>query len=131
MKQMKKEKYYTLTWKKLVDGWPESTGCIVSSNYKLMDTIDRIFNTSGEFSSEYLKLASKYKIKSNHNDYHFIRNTDDYEKIIEEMTPVKAIRRFKKEQNDLRKVDKFLTPEKVAELKNLFKNWEEAYKRSY
>ncbi len=121
---MEQVKYKIVAWKKKVNGWPESTGCVIDENFSVVDTIDMIFE-KGEFSPETIEKKIKYKIKGTTfgktQDYWHVRNTNDYGKITKVLTPEEACQIHKEECEMLDNISNFLTPEKGQELLNLLK----------
>jgi hypothetical protein len=112
-------KYIFISWHKIVDGYPESTGCVVNSDTnEIVSIIDRIFHvTTGEFSDEMLKSKEKYNLNlatlGENKDYFFASGTD--------ITPEEAVEDYLEKLKVEKEISDFLTDDVVDELLKLFK----------
>jgi len=109
-------KYVLVTYDKTVDGYPEKTAIIVN-NDKIIDSIDLLFNR-GEYSEEAKNKMSKYNISGKtvadeEKDLYMVGGID--------ITQEEALKLYLNEIETVKRINKFLTPEKEEELINLFK----------
>ena len=106
-----------LIWKKLVNGWPEFTGCIIDNKFKVLEPIDIVFGKGGEYSQSTNDVIKKYSAKGPEI---VVTAKDKKDFPTEEITPEEAAKRFKQDRDDVKKIKKFLTPEKTAEILAMF-----------
>ena len=108
------DKYIMIMYNKMIDGYPEKTAIIVDSMNNIVDNIDLLF-TEGEYSDEALSKMQQYNIAgktvANGKDLYMYDITDQTE----------ALDKYIDEVETTQKINKFLTPEKQAELIDLFK----------
>lgn len=110
-------KYILISYNKIVNRYPESTGIIIDSNNNIVDNIDLLF-TMGEYSEEAKSKFEKYDISGKtigpDKDHYFVSNDNDISK-------EEALKKYMSQVDISKRADKFLTPEKQDELINLFK----------
>ena len=113
-------------WSTKDGNYSRKIGCIFDVDYNLLDTIDNVFNRSGNWSDELINKCNKHGIlKIKGENYEVIANsTDTYPIVVDEMTPEEAILRIKNDDDDMKSLSDWITPEKEAELINLFKRKE-------
>ena len=108
------DKYIMIMYNKMIDGYPEKTAIIVDSMNNIVDNIDLVF-TKGEYSEDTQSKMKQYNIAgktvANGKDLYMYDVTDQTE----------ALDKYIDEVETTQKINKFLTPEKQAELIDLFK----------
>ncbi len=109
-------KYFLLSWKITIAGYPEYTGCIVDENNKIVDTIDFLF-TSGSYSKEMLEKQEKYELSM----ASFGPDQDHFTGLGLDITAGQAIEEYLQERAQEKRITEFLTPEKTQEILNSFK----------
>ena len=111
-------KYRLLIWKKMVGEWPEYTGCIIDNKYKILEVIDLLFDQkTGEYTKEVEALLKKYN-DPKHEHIHIKK--DKMERPTETVDPEEAVKRLKEDKDSMKRINKFMTPEKQAEIIAMF-----------
>lgn len=115
MKSKKKNTF--LLWKKMIGEWPEFTGCIIDNKFNVLETFERTFGDNGEYTKDVEDVIKKYKADGPHLVW---VEKDEMDFPTEVVDSIEAAKRFKEEKMTLERIEKFLTPEKGAELLALF-----------
>ncbi len=125
--QQNSGKYVMLIWSKMVDGYPEKTGCIIDINNSIVQLFDRLFDQkTGEYTKEVEEAKKKFKIKGNlmgkKQDTYFVGEVDGRGIPKKVLTPEDAVKDFKEQMDSEKRISDYLTPERTKELINIFKN---------
>lgn len=102
----------------MVDGYSEYTGCILDHNNNIVETINRLFDSSGEYSKSVNDLVVKYNINlstiGNNKGLFMVSGNS--------LTAEKAVEKYKEDMDTQKRINDFLTPEMSENLIKLFKS---------
>jgi hypothetical protein len=116
-------------WKKTVDGYPESTGCVIDGHDQIVKTVDSVFDAkTGEFSDEMSSAVTEYGISTEM----FGDNQGFFSVSLLDVTPDEAVEKYKDDRKQVKRIRDYMTSEREAELIALFnKKNESVYHETY